>query len=69
MEDHILHLSMVLMVCRFYLEKDDKPTRDFMISPLYTPDHILKEFPKTYLLICEKDPMHDDCVRFFLRML
>lgn len=69
LDDYILHISLLMMVCQFYLEPDDKPQKDFMISPICTPDNILKQFPRTYLLLCEKDPLHDDTLRYFLRMM
>lgn len=67
--DYVLHLALIMMVCKFYLESDDKPRDDFMISPLHTPPEILTRFPRSILLICEYDPLHDDNIRFFLKML
>lgn len=67
--DYILPLTLVMMACKLYLESDDRPKEDFMISPLYTPDEILQRYPRSVLLICEKDPIHDDGIRFFLKML
>ena len=69
LNDYILHLALILMVCRCYLEPDDQPKTDFMISPLYTPKEILVKYPRVVLLICENDPLHDDAIRFFLKML
>lgn len=34
--------------------------KDFYLSPLLAPDHLLAQFPKTYLLCGEKDPLSDD---------
>lgn len=69
LNDYVLHLALIMMACKFYLEPDDKPKKDFMISPLYSPDEILKKYPRCVLLICERDPLHDDGIRFFLKML
>ena len=69
LEDYILHIGLLMMCCRFYTEDDDCPVRDFMISPLFTPTQILKDYSKVYLMICERDPLHDDSVRFLLKLL
>lgn len=40
-----------------------------MLNPLVTPDEILKKFPKVYLLICEKDPLHDGGLKYGLNLI
>lgn len=67
--DYVLHLALIMMACKLYLEPDDKPKEDFMISPLYTPESILTKYPRIVLFICEKDPLHDDGIRFLHKML
>lgn len=37
---------------------------DFLLSPICTPDELLVQFPKTYLMCGEKDPFVDDTVVF-----
>lgn len=69
MNDFLLNFSMLLLSAKCYLDKNDDPSKDFMISPLFTPPEILKTYPSTYLLICEKDPLHDDAIRFVHRMM
>lgn len=68
MNDFILNMSMLLLCCKCYIDKDDEPSKDFMISPLFTPPQILEQYPNAYMLICEKDPLHDDAVRFVHKM-
>lgn len=51
--------SMALM----YLAKSPlKPdvTRDFYLSPILAPEVILAQFPKTFIMCGEKDPLVDD---------
>lgn len=50
---------MLLLCEKCYISDDDNPEKDFMLSPIATPSHLLKKFPKTYILVCEKDPLHD----------
>lgn len=33
---------------------------DYYLSPINAPDSILAQFPKTYLICGEKDPLVDD---------
>ena len=68
MNDFILNISMLQLCAKCYLEPQDNASRDFMISPLFTPDDILAQYPPAYMLICEKDPLHDDAVRFVHKM-
>ena len=39
-----------------------------MISPLLTPNEILKKYPPIELLICEKDPLHDGALKLGLKL-
>ena len=46
-----------------YLAKSPlKPdvTRDFYLSPILAPQVILAQFPKTFIMCGEKDPLVDD---------
>ena len=64
MHDHLLNFNMLNLCAMCYIEEADDTKRDFMINTLQTPVEILKEYPKTYLLVCELDPLHDDAFRF-----
>lgn len=60
---------MLTLCAKCYLEEQNHSGKEFMISPLYTPKNILKQHSKTYLIICENDPLHDDALRYYLQLL
>lgn len=37
---------------------------DYLLSPIQAPDELLAQFPKTYMICGEKDPLVDDTVIF-----
>lgn len=41
---------------------------DIYLSPLIAPEKILAQFPKTFILCGEKDPLIDDTVVFATRL-
>ena len=43
-------------------------SEDYYINPVQIPDHILKKFPKTRILVCENDPLRDDQIRIARRL-
>ncbi|CRL00605.1 CLUMA_CG013865, isoform A [Clunio marinus] len=49
-------------------EFDEKLSDDFLISPHYVPEEILKKFPKTNLLTTTFDPCLDESVEFAKRL-
>ncbi|CAD5216034.1 unnamed protein product [Bursaphelenchus okinawaensis] len=53
--------------CFTELLKLDLP-REYLISPMYTPDEILKQLPPTYFIACHLDPLLDDTVSFARRL-
>jgi len=57
------------MFMKYYLSNESDAKTDAYISPITTPDWILKEYPETILGIAEYDPLRDDTFRFGLRML
>ena len=58
-DEYLLNFAMLLLVKKCLLDINDDATKNFMLSPVYCPDEILKKFPKSYILISEKDPLHD----------
>jgi acetyl esterase/lipase len=42
--------------------------KDFLISPLYTPDIFFKYYPPVRFFIGNFDPLHNDTVRLGVRM-
>ena len=69
LQDYLLSLPLLMMITRFYLEDDDEPDRDFMASPYFTPKELIEHYPKIYLLIAERDPLHDDSIRYLCKLL
>ena len=41
------------------LKNGGDPAKNFLFSPILTPDHILSKFPPTTCLICEIDSLRD----------
>jgi acetyl esterase/lipase len=41
---------------------------NYLLSPLFTPDRLLIKYPQTAIYVGEVDPLHDDALRFALRM-
>lgn len=48
------------------------PTLDlksnYLVSPIHTPDHILAQYPRTYIITGEKDPLVDDSIIFMAKL-
>ena len=44
------------------------PSKNFLISPIYTPDQILKAFPRVRISCCEQDPFRDPIQEMIVRM-
>ncbi|CAD5221993.1 unnamed protein product [Bursaphelenchus xylophilus] len=53
--------------CFTELLKLDLP-REYLISPMYTPDEILKQLPPTSFVACHLDPLLDDTIAFARRL-
>ncbi|KAG0041755.1 hypothetical protein BGZ83_001356 [Gryganskiella cystojenkinii] len=41
---------------------------DYLVSPIHTPDHILAQYPRTYIITGEKDPLVDDSIIFMAKL-
>lgn len=41
---------------------------DYLVSPIHTPDAILAQYPRTYMITGEKDPLVDDSIIFMAKM-
>lgn len=66
LEDKLIPSSFLRLVLDSYL--GDSDPLDFTASPIYTPDEILRQFPKTRILVCERDPISNDAVRLIERL-
>lgn len=69
--DRILGPEMMRSMALMYLAKSPlKPdvTKDFYLSPILTPEIVLAQFPKTFIMCGEKDPLVDDTVVIAARL-
>lgn len=41
---------------------------DYLVSPIHTPDSILAQYPRTYIITGEKDPLVDDSIIFMAKL-
>ncbi|KAI9184064.1 hypothetical protein H9P43_003117 [Blastocladiella emersonii ATCC 22665] len=63
--DRVLTPETMRALALLYLGPSPIPIdleRDYYLSPVRTPDAILAQFPKTYLVCGEKDPLVDDTI-------
>lgn len=68
--DRILSPEMMRSMVILYIGPHTRPdfARDYLLSPILAPDSLLAQFPKTYFLTGERDPMVDDTVIFAGRL-
>ncbi|KAF9108308.1 hypothetical protein BGX27_008399 [Mortierella sp. AM989] len=70
MDDQILGSSFLRGLMVMYIGGD--PTidhkSDYLVSPIHTPDHILAQYPRTYIVCGEKDPLVDDAIIFMAKL-
>ncbi|KAL2073063.1 hypothetical protein VTL71DRAFT_10387 [Oculimacula yallundae] len=64
--DRILSPEMMRAMIILYIGPHNRPdfSQDYLLSPILAPDSVLSEFPKTYFLTGERDPLVDDTVIF-----
>ncbi|KAL8741921.1 MAG: hypothetical protein Q9190_005531 [Brigantiaea leucoxantha] len=68
--DRILTPEMMRAMIILYVGPHARPdfSTDFLLSPLLAPESLLSQFPKTYFLTGERDPLVDDTVIFAGRL-
>ena len=68
--DRILTPEMMRAMIILYVGPHNRPdfSADYLLSPLLAPEALLAEFPKTYFLTGERDPLVDDTVIFAGRL-
>ena len=68
--DRILTPELMRAMIILYVGPHARPdfTTDYLLSPLLAPEALLSEFPKTYFLTGERDPLVDDTVIFAGRL-
>ncbi|CAH7689376.1 Alpha/Beta hydrolase protein [Phakopsora pachyrhizi] len=62
--DRIISPSMMRCMAICYIGPRNAPdlTKDYQISPIFTPSNLLSQYPPVYLVCGEKDPFVDDTV-------
>ncbi|KAG0292607.1 hypothetical protein BGZ96_003942 [Linnemannia gamsii] len=70
MDDQVLGSSFLRALMVMYIGGDTKLDHksNYLVSPIYTPDHILAQYPRTYIITGEKDPLVDDSIIFMAKM-
>jgi hypothetical protein len=68
--DRILSPEMMRAMIILYIGPHNRPdfSQDYLLSPILAPDYLLSQFPKTYFLTGERDPLVDDTVIFAGRL-
>ncbi|RKP14439.1 Alpha/Beta hydrolase protein [Piptocephalis cylindrospora] len=68
--DRILPSELMRSMAILYIGPNHRPDfeKNYLLSPIVAPDHLLAQFPPIYLLCGEKDPFVDDSVVFAGRM-
>ncbi|KAF9438179.1 hypothetical protein BGZ76_009386 [Entomortierella beljakovae] len=70
MDDQILSSTLLRGLMVMYVGSD--PSLDHksnhLVSPIFTPEHILAQYPRVYVLTGEKDPLVDDSIVFMAKM-
>ncbi|KAI1364835.1 alpha/beta-hydrolase [Xylaria arbuscula] len=68
--DRIITPEMMRAMIILYIGPHNRPdfSQDYLLSPILAPDALLQQFPKTYFLTGERDPLVDDTVIFAGRL-
>jgi acetyl esterase/lipase len=68
--DRIITPNFLSAMALLYLGQNSSanPLTDMLLSPVVTPDEILEEFPKVWIMCGECDPFVDDSVVFAARV-
>ncbi|KAF9580011.1 hypothetical protein BGW38_003507 [Lunasporangiospora selenospora] len=70
MDDQVLGTSFLRALMVMYVGGDPKLDlkSNYLVSPIHTPDKILAQFPRTYIITGEKDPLVDDSIIFSAKL-
>lgn len=68
--DRVLSPEMMRAMIILYVGPHNRPdfSTDYLLSPLLAPEALLANFPKTFFLTGERDPLVDDTVIFAARL-
>jgi len=63
-QDRIITTELMRAMAILYIGPKNKPdfNTDYMLSPIIAPSDLFMQFPKTYLMCGEKDPLVDDTI-------
>ena len=57
--DYLLNFGFMEHCLMAYIFEDFFSDENFFISPLFTPDHILAQYPPCFIFCGEEDPIYD----------
>ncbi|KAF5027788.1 hypothetical protein F66182_119 [Fusarium sp. NRRL 66182] len=68
--DRVLTPEMMRAMIILYIGAHNRPdfSQDYLLSPVLAPEALLADFPKTYFMTGERDPLVDDTVIFAGRL-
>ncbi|KAH7133350.1 Alpha/Beta hydrolase protein [Dactylonectria estremocensis] len=68
--DRVLTPEMMRAMIILYIGEHNRPdfSQDYLLCPVLAPEALLVNFPKTYFLTGERDPLVDDTVIFAARL-
>lgn len=65
----VLNATFLHIILGLYAGDDTKVHNHYLLSPKFTPDEILAEYPPCRFIIGGLDPLRDESLRFALRLL
>jgi len=68
LDDPLLNFSLMYYVGAAFTRKGGDPSKNCLLSTIYTPKSILRKFPPTKILVAEVDPLRDNGVYLGLNM-
>jgi acetyl esterase/lipase len=68
--DRILSMDLLRAMLIMYLGPNNHPdfARDYYLSPIVAPSHLLAKMPPVFIICGERDPLVDDSIRFIARL-
>ena len=58
------HTLLKLCLKAYLMNASNIDSTDYHLSPLFTPNKYLEQYPETRIFVGSKDPFHDDSCRF-----
>mmetsp|Transcript_9943 Transcript_9943/g.11166 ORF Transcript_9943/g.11166 Transcript_9943/m.11166 type:complete len:172 (-) Transcript_9943:6-521(-) len=68
LDDSVLSMSFLALVLECYVSKDFDNHSHYLLSPLFTPMEMLKQYPRIRMSIAGLDPLRDDAINFTSRL-